>query len=1438
MREKQRKKKGRTWAEAAKTVLEKYPNTPMSHKEILQVIQRERLKEISGTSPLACLNAMLHTNSRGEEGIFYKVPGRMGVYTLKKDIADVVKELSEEGSEDSSDNLSDSRSTENSGSTNTKEARRGRWRRRVPAKLKSQPSSPQSRCSSPSVPSSKLISPSQKHSKKALKQALKQQQQRNQRRQCVMSPGSSPRLLLKTTVKGLSDSAADAKPGSTDYPQSISPAHSAITTTYPRLRSSSVASKAAWELKQVERPPASPQNSSSSSSSSSAKADCPPAGRKLSQRSSRLSARQLKRSRCEIDVETPDSILVNTNLRALINKHNFSALPYDCQLKLLQLLPEVDQQACMDGPMLKVTSSALNNEFFTSAAQSWKERLSEGEFTPELRLRMRQEFEKEKKVEVWKERFFESYYGENSGLSLEEAHELLAAASEPQPKAPVQQPAEPPCKPAVTAPVTRSTREQRQDLQRQASRTEGELAATTEKPPLSQTVVSSSVVRRSEGPVLRGAAKAALASQHTPTPPTPSLPPQKAEVSHPESSRDASASTPEATAALVSGPEEVAPAPAPGQPGGPPPPAPAPPPTPATVSPASPVATITTPPPPPPVTATADAPVTTAAVAAAAAAAAAITTATLSGTTTRRDAQKAPSSLSKGGPGDAAGAAALESGVVVSPAPSSSSSPHHEVPLLKRKASSIQQEAEASPERKKKKPCLAQPPGTTTTAITALSPSPSPSTTPTPTPTPTPPPPTTTTTCSPSLPSPASSPPAVTPTKEQRVPPLIIPVSRIMAAAGAATSPSPSPSPRAVSPRAPLVVAPPRSGRSGARTLADIKAKAQQARAKRAAAAAAAGTSPRGTVPGPGPGGGGSGPPTPTSLSSGSETPSPVKLSSPVSSPPPGAGRLLHAHPSSSSSTAMDLRTNQTLHHHHHHPHALFRPSLLPQQPQRPPAALTGPPVVGSPPSLLSGPLAFGTKSSSSSSASCSSSIPANNPLVTQLLQGKEIPLEKILPKPLARPEHPHTHPHTHLHPPVASSEEPTGRTRQQGASHGHPAPLKPGGHRGDQHQHQQPSPHQHHPHPHHHHHHHHPAPPPRDTLDRDTLTQEQILQAFMQRGGQPYAAAASSQQQDTRSLAAASSLQGPPLAPPPGSVQHQEPSFFPTGLLLGRKRSTRPPAVTGHYLLNVSTYGRSDAGKRTTAALQHPSSVAVPPLQVSLKRESPDTASGGGAGGEQRRLKEEEPDERRPVTEEQQGAKRVKTEEEEERCSWVKQEAGLDSQSGEMMQMDGSTGHRGGGGSGGGSEVGGDGQALGPCYGGTISMSVPAALNHHHAATVGSAPSSAQTPADTDPDAGNSGGGVMSFSVTVTTIPAGHHHHHHHHHHAGGGDAGGGGDESPEHAAFMEGAGSMAATMEEVQSKCYCRLKAMIMCKGCGAFCHDDCIGPSKLCVSCLVVR
>ncbi|NWH92328.1 ASXL2 protein, partial [Aegithalos caudatus] len=64
-----------------------------------------------------------------------------------------------------------------------------------------------------------------------------------------------------------------------------------------------------------------------------------------------------------------------------------------------------------------------------------------------------------------------------------------------------------------------------------------------------------------------------------------------------------------------------------------------------------------------------------------------------------------------------------------------------------------------------------------------------------------------------------------------RVPPLKIPVSRI--------SPMPFPAGQ-VSPRARFPLALSGPGRTGARTLADIKARAQQAKAQRAAAAAAA----------------------------------------------------------------------------------------------------------------------------------------------------------------------------------------------------------------------------------------------------------------------------------------------------------------------------------------------------------------------------------------------------------------------------------------------------------------------------------------------------------------------------------------------------------------------------------------------------------------------
>lgn len=38
------------------------------------------------------------------------------------------------------------------------------------------------------------------------------------------------------------------------------------------------------------------------------------------------------------------------------------------------------------------------------------------------------------------------------------------------------------------------------------------------------------------------------------------------------------------------------------------------------------------------------------------------------------------------------------------------------------------------------------------------------------------------------------------------------------------------------------------------------------------------------------------------------------------------------------------------------------------------------------------------------------------------------------------------------------------------------------------------------------------------------------------------------------------------------------------------------------------------------------------------------------------------------------------------------------------------------------------------------------------------------------------------------------------------------------------------------LNNECACNLNAMKICKKCGAFCHDDCIGPTKLCVTCLI--
>jgi hypothetical protein len=94
---------------------------------------------------------------------------------------------------------------------------------------------------------------------------------------------------------------------------------------------------------------------------------------------------QMKRNRGEeIDFETPGSILVNTNLRALINSRTFHALPSQFQQQLLFLLPEVDRQVRMHGSSWPVSGQApalssfliylfnfLINHLFTCACIVW-----------------------------------------------------------------------------------------------------------------------------------------------------------------------------------------------------------------------------------------------------------------------------------------------------------------------------------------------------------------------------------------------------------------------------------------------------------------------------------------------------------------------------------------------------------------------------------------------------------------------------------------------------------------------------------------------------------------------------------------------------------------------------------------------------------------------------------------------------------------------------------------------------------------------------------------------------------------------------------------------------------------------------------------------------------------------------------------------------------
>ncbi|NXY49448.1 ASX protein, partial [Ceuthmochares aereus] len=352
-------------------VLENYSDAPMTPKQILQVIEAEGLKEMSGTSPLACLNAMLHSNSRGGDGLFYKLPGRISLFTLKKDALQWSRNLSVPEGEELEDTADAESCESNEASTVSGDN-----------DVSLDETSSNASCSTESQSKGPAAT---RESHRTASQTTKQKKKTGVMLPRVVLTPLKVNGAHMESASGFAGRHADGESSSTSSSSS-----SSLALCKATLRSRTEINRDPPQLLRGIRKPA---------------------------------AGQMKRNRGEdIDFETPGSILVNTNLRALINSRTFNALPSHFQQQLLYLLPEVDRQVGADG-LMRLSSSALNNEFFTHAAQSWRERLADGEFTHEMQVRIRQEMEKEKRVEQWKEKFFEDYYGQKLGLTQEESQE-------------------------------------------------------------------------------------------------------------------------------------------------------------------------------------------------------------------------------------------------------------------------------------------------------------------------------------------------------------------------------------------------------------------------------------------------------------------------------------------------------------------------------------------------------------------------------------------------------------------------------------------------------------------------------------------------------------------------------------------------------------------------------------------------------------------------------------------------------------------------------------------------------------------------------------------------------------------------------------------------------------------------------------------------------
>ncbi|CAH1773566.1 unnamed protein product [Owenia fusiformis] len=406
-----KKKKGKTWAEAAKIVLEQY-EVPMSYKEILKVIQQENLKDISGTTPLACLNASLYANCRGTDSLFYKVAGRIGVYGMMNDLPTGASLLEVE--EEQQDIISLDPDSDMSDLHHNREKSKDKKRDKVmyvnlpkgyktipPTDSIIQPSSTEVTISQPNGEATlvQVVDPSL--AKVQIRKPLRHKKRKKAKKRHKKKP--IPKITIKPILPPRSEiDTSDAQSNSESSrssPLCVGPSASTSTTN---SNSTSTAPKTQTLREMLSSIPGFSMK---------------PRKRSHKKLSPQAQLEQTKEG-C-VDLETPDSILTHTNLRDLINKDTFACLPAAYQYKLLQLLPDCDR--VIETNVVSLGLTALNNEFFAKACHEWRQRLSEGEFTPENQIRIKQEEEKEQqKLDPWKVKHFETTWGEKPSVKSPE----------------------------------------------------------------------------------------------------------------------------------------------------------------------------------------------------------------------------------------------------------------------------------------------------------------------------------------------------------------------------------------------------------------------------------------------------------------------------------------------------------------------------------------------------------------------------------------------------------------------------------------------------------------------------------------------------------------------------------------------------------------------------------------------------------------------------------------------------------------------------------------------------------------------------------------------------------------------------------------------------------------------------------------------------------